>query len=157
MGEENIVHATVEDVVEMARIEQEAFSTPWSYDLLRAAVVNDLYDVRILRNGITPVIGFYIAHVPAERTLNLDNFAVETTLRGQGCGQRLLKDWIGLAHKRNSRLLSLQVNTKNDRARVLYERYGFLVVKLLTSYYPNGDDAFHMEVPLDSLCDPQSA
>ena len=144
--EEVIEVANIFDISEIDRIERDAFNTPWSLDLLRAAVEHDIYEVRVMRNRLQPVTGFYIAHAPEMGTLNLDNFAVDIPHRGQGRGQRLIWHWIDLARRRRLSTLSLQVNTANRRAQILYKRYHFKVVKLLPAYYPNGEDAFQMEV-----------
>jgi ribosomal protein S18 acetylase RimI-like enzyme len=39
------------------------------------------------------------------------------------------------------------VNTSNVRAQKLYEEFDFKNLKLLVGYYPNGDDAYQMEMP----------
>jgi ribosomal-protein-alanine N-acetyltransferase len=144
--ESGISPATLSDFYEINRIQQEAFSTPWSTDLIRAAIVNSRYDVRVLRGESSPVMGFYISHCARGKS-NLDNLAVETVLRGRGFGTQLIHDWMARAHRMGMTALSLQVNTSNVRAQKLYEEFDFKNLKLLVGYYPNGDDAYQMEMP----------
>ena len=80
-----VAAATPDDVDGIDRIEQEAFNTPWSRDLLRAAIVNESYRVRTLRTEEEGLLGFYIAHAMRNRT-NLDNLAVERSARSRGYG-----------------------------------------------------------------------
>ena len=136
--------ASLEDLDVMDRIEQDAFNTPWSRDLLRAAISNDTYRVRAMRTGTDGLLGFYIAHPLRDRS-NLDNLAVDRGARGQGWGSLLIEDWIAHAHSQRLRALTLQVNTANVRAQKLYERFQFRSAKLLVAYYPNGEDAYQME------------
>jgi [ribosomal protein S18]-alanine N-acetyltransferase len=139
-----ITAAMLVDIDAIDRIEQEAFNTPWSRDLLRAAILNDAYRVRILRTEDMGPIGFSIAHAMRGRS-NLDNLAVERSTRGRGYGSQLIQDWIDEASSRQLESLSLQVNTANVRAQRLYEQFRFRTSKLLVAYYPNGDDAYQME------------
>lgn len=136
--------ALPDDIDRIDRIEQEAFTTPWSRDLLRAAITNRQYTVRVLRTEEAAVTGFYIAHIEHRRS-NLDNLAVEPDLRNLGYGQQLLDDWLENCRREAVELAGLQVNTANRDAQRLYERYGFRTARLLVSYYPNGDDAYQME------------
>lgn len=136
--------ATLDDLGRINRIEQAAFNTPWSRDLIRAAIVNDAYRVRALRTEADGLLGFYIAHPLRERS-NLDNLAVDESARSQGWGSLLIDDWVAHARRERLAVLTLQVNTANGRAQKLYERFRFQVARLLVSYYPNGEDAYQME------------
>lgn len=136
--------ALISDIDIIDRIEQAAFNTPWSRDLLRAAVLNKQYRMRVLRSVNIGLAGFYIAHRAQERS-NLDNLAVEETVRGRTFGSLLLQDWIDGSREEGLYHMTLQVNTANRRAQQLYGRFGFHTTRLLVSYYPNGEDAYQME------------
>jgi ribosomal-protein-alanine N-acetyltransferase len=136
------------DVPEMNRIEQEAFSTPWTRELLRAAISNSQYQVRVLRTADADVLGFYIAHSVKHRC-NLDNLAVDSWARGKGYGSELILDWMGGARAEGKDLLTLQVNTANKRAQKLYHHFDFETSRLLVAYYPNGDDAYQMQLRMN--------
>lgn len=142
-----ISSATQADVEEIDRIEREAFSNPWRSDLIRGALLNARYEVRVLRIPPDPVVGFYIAHTIRELS-NLDNLAVDGQARGRGLGGKLILDWIGRAQRRRMAMLSLQVNTGNREAQKLYQDFDFQVTRLLVGYYPNGEDAYQMETTL---------
>ena len=137
--------AKIDVISEIDRIEREAFHTPWSADLIRAAILNSQYEVRIIRIFREPVLGFYIAHNNNELS-NLDNLAVDIHARGEGLGRKLLIDWMDRARYRNKSGLSLQVNIQNQRAQKLYQEFEFNITKRLSNYYPNGDHAYQMEM-----------
>ncbi|MFI5400869.1 MAG: GNAT family N-acetyltransferase [SAR324 cluster bacterium] len=143
-GEYGIVQAQPEDLPAMDRIEHEAFSTPWSLDLIRGALVNHRYRVRVMRGADGRPIAFYIAHTTDNQS-NLDNLAVTESSRRKGCGRRLVVDWIAHARRQRLAALTLQVNTRNLAAERLYRAFSFRRVRLLAGYYPNGEDAYQME------------
>lgn len=143
----SLAPAALSDLDAIDRIEQEAFNTPWSRDLLRAAILNRQYVVQVLRDEATLVAGFYIAHTVQQRS-NLDNLAVDVPARLMGYGRRLIEDWMERSHTSGLHLLTLQVNTANKAAQRLYEAHGFRTTRLLVSYYPNGEDAYQMELSL---------
>jgi ribosomal-protein-alanine N-acetyltransferase len=140
-----VVPASLADVPQMDHIEQAAFSTPWSRELIRGAILNQKYLVRVLRTPEDAVAGFYIAHT-IDQSSNLDNLVVAEQSRRQGHGRRLLRDWIHQAWEQNLSVLTLQVNTKNSSAQRLYRQFHFRPIRLLVGYYPNGEDAFQMEM-----------
>lgn len=139
--------ATLNDFHDINRIQKEAFATPWSKDLIRSAIVNSKYDVRVIAAEYTSVAGFYIAHTIHDRS-NLDNLAVDTPVRGMGFGGILLEDWMARAELQQMATLSLQVNTRNLSAQKLYRDFDFHKTRLLSGYYPNGDDAYQMEMTI---------
>ncbi|HUJ73209.1 MAG TPA: GNAT family N-acetyltransferase [bacterium] len=150
-----IRQANLDDVAVMDRIEQEAFTTPWSLDLIRGAVINRRYQVRILGGSPSEVAGFYIAHT-VEDASNLDNLAVNALHRRRGLGRRLVEDWIAVVKGQRLGTLTLQVNTRNLAAQKLYRDFCFRPTRLLTGYYPNGEDAYQMEMTLPAPPPPRA-
>ena len=136
--------ATLGDVPHIARIAQDAFETPWSLPMLRAAILNFSYDVRVLRDAADGVLGFFVAHTVLSES-NLDILAVDGPVRGNGYGTHLLNTWIDLSREKKLRGLVLQVNTKNAGAIKLYIATRFRKTRRIEGYYPNKDDAFEMK------------
>ena len=139
-----IAPARAEDLPAMDRIEREAFTTPWSLDLMRGALSNHRYRVRVLHGSESRLVAFYIAHT-TDAASNLDNLAVTEASRRQGYGRRLVVDWIAHARRQRLAALTLQVNTRNQVAERLYRAFSFRRVRLLSGYYPTGEDAYQME------------
>lgn len=69
----------------------------------------------------TPAYGFVAADIP-EVTL-----AVEAEWRGNGIGERLMRELAACAHEAGLGGLSLSVSNANGRARRLYDRLGYRV------------------------------
>ena len=139
--------ANLHDLSEMDRIEQESFNTPWSRELIRGAIYNMRYDVRVIGSDEQGLLGFYIAH-GIQRRGNLDNVVVDRSRRRQGYGRRMLDDWMQRSRRAGHTSLTLQVNVANKGAQTLYEAYGFRARRLLRGYYTNGEDAYNMEMAL---------
>ncbi|MCF7932568.1 MAG: GNAT family N-acetyltransferase [Acholeplasmataceae bacterium] len=59
----------------------------------------------------------------------IQNVSVSKTHRGMGLGSKLLDDAIRRAKEDQVQTLTLDVNIKNERARALYERKGFVIRK----------------------------
>ena len=127
----------------IAYIEQAAFTNPWNEAMMKAAVMNPEYDVRVLHDPHGLLAGFYIAHRVVHRS-NLDNLAVAESCRNNGYGSLLIEDWMIRSARKRLKSLSLQVNVENTRAQKLYQRYRFQITRLMMGYYPNGEDAFEM-------------
>lgn len=70
---------------------------------------------------------------------------VRPELQGQGLGARLLTELLGAAAELGCPEVFLDVRADNDRARRLYERFGFTPVGVRKRYYqPSGVDAIVM-------------
>lgn len=67
------------------------------------------------------------------RTLAVDGLVVDAELRGQGIGRTLLEGLISEARRQGYHVLRLEVVGGNHRARKLYERIGFQVVRRVKS------------------------
>ncbi len=80
--------------------------------------------------------------------LHIVTIAVDPRRQGQGIGARLLLECFARAIDAELRTLALEVRVSNDRARGLYERYGFSVAGRLHGYYQDdGEDALVMLTP----------
>jgi ribosomal protein S18 acetylase RimI-like enzyme len=68
---------------------------------------------------------------PPEGQLFVDSLAVAESARGQGVGTRLLQAIFEYAHQAGFQTVGLDVVDTNPRARRLYERLGFVPVRVL--------------------------
>lgn len=144
MNPNSITPGISDDVAEMERMERAAFATPWSGELLHAAILSREYSVRVLRSTDIPVVGFSIFRTQG-RVSNLDNLVVAEPCQGRGNGKVLLEDWFHRATSSEASTLTLQVNINNQGAQKFYRAFRFKATRLLNGYYPNGEDAFQME------------
>ncbi|MGI9288323.1 MAG: GNAT family N-acetyltransferase [Pseudomonadales bacterium] len=70
-----------------------------------------------------------IVSPPRKGTLCLHNLGVARELRGKGIGGKVIDHFFELARKRGVDTISLDVAETNPRAKALYERMGFSVVR----------------------------
>jgi ribosomal protein S18 acetylase RimI-like enzyme len=98
--------------------------------------------LRILRKylgwGIFRVIfnGWLLEYQPKKGELYLDTIAVSEQARGHGIGSKLLNTVINFARDEGFSSIKLSVIDTNTRAKSLYERVGFQVVKVEKLPYP---------------------
>lgn len=74
-------------------------------------------------------LGWISRYQPPYGEIYIDSIAVSTEARGKGIGTKLLSFIERLARERKFESLSLDVMFENARARELYERMGYRVVK----------------------------
>jgi len=78
-------------------------------------------------------------------TARIYSLAIEQEWRGKGLGTQLLAGLENLAMEAGCHRMRLEVRTKNDTARNLYERHGYLKVADLPGYYEDGEDGMRLE------------
>lgn len=114
-------------------IEAQAYDFPWTRGnfidsqragyLMRAALVGDT------------LIGYFVVMLGVEE-MHLLNLTVAPTQQGRGHARWMLDALRAEAVARRLPQLWLEVRLSNERARQLYERYGFRSVGLRRGYYP---------------------
>ena len=68
----------------------------------------------------------------------VESVRVRSDLRGQGLGERLMRHVLDLALARGAVRVELTTNAQRDRARVFYERLGFVPTHVGMKYYLGG-------------------
>lgn len=121
------------DVAEVARIEEAAFSTPWSESTFRS-----LLD----RSGVELWVAEWEHQLAAYAILwrvldegELANIAVREDLRGRSIGADLLSRILEVAEHTGIRTLYLEVRESNGLAREMYARRGFEEIGVRKGYY----------------------
>lgn len=124
---------------DLALLEKQCFSVPWSENALRAELEkeNARFFVAITKNEVSGYIG--ANNVLGE--VYIDNIAVFYNYRGFGIGESLLRHLIKVAEDENCNLVTLEVRVSNTPARNLYEKLGFQNVGVRKNFYeqPNED------------------
>jgi [ribosomal protein S18]-alanine N-acetyltransferase len=137
----------------VARVEQSAYEHPWSagnfLDSIKAG-----YHAQLLTGGVQPsveLIGYFVAMKGVEE-VHLLNITVAPVHQRQGWAHVMLDAVALWARGQGAQWLWLEVRPSNQRARTLYERYGFREVGLRKLYYPAAsgerEDALVMSLAL---------
>lgn len=115
-------------------IEQATYDFPWTrgnfLDSLRAG-----YEMQGLVAPQAGLIGYFIAMQGVDE-MHLLNLSVAPAAQRQGHARYMLDELRALARARRALQLWLEVRISNERARALYERYGFRNTGLRRGYYP---------------------
>ena len=123
------------DVPQVAAIEAEAFTDPWSLSSFRSLASGGLVWFRVAVDDDTDeVIGYILVWFAADEA-ELANIAVAPGMRGQGVGAALLDEALSAAEERGTVRMFLEVRDSNERARELYASRGFEEVGRRRSYY----------------------
>ncbi len=107
---------------------------------------------RLLRRTRPDRIVGFIGVWYMQDQMHLVTIAVDPTQQGRGIGARLLLECMDLAREAELPEIVLEVRVTNERAKALYERFGFHRAGTLLAYYQdNGEDAHVMlSGPLES-------
>jgi ribosomal-protein-alanine N-acetyltransferase len=83
-----------------------------------------------------------VGYIGIEKILDethIINMAVHPDYRGQEIGKRLMQHVLN-----DEDVFFLEVRVSNDKAKSIYEKYGFKVIHTRKDYYADGEDAFVM-------------
>ena len=121
------------DVPHVARMEDEAFTTPWKEETFQSLLE---------RPGVELWVADLEGEVAAYAILwcildegELANIAVRDDLRGRGIGSDLLDWMLGVAARSGVRTVYLEVRESNEGALRLYGGRGFEEVGVRKQYY----------------------
>ena len=106
----------------------------------------------IVAEADSGVVGYACLSVGSGGDGGIQTIAVEPECEGRGIGRAMLADLIATAAARGCSEVTLYVRITNARARLLYQRTGFVEVDTLPGYYqPSGTDAVVMRLDVDGL------
>ena len=120
------------DIKDIAELEKECFSSPWSENaILEAMEHNTVFFKAVYQNTFAGYIG--VTAVSGEGYIN--NIAVKKDLRGNGIGSLLLDRAITFSKSENLEFLSLEVRASNNAAISLYKKLGFNKAGIRKNFY----------------------
>jgi ribosomal-protein-alanine N-acetyltransferase len=122
-----------EDMDEVARLEAELFSTPWSARTFRSALAGPHAVLLGVQEGASLIA--YAVMWCIEDQGELANIAVAPDRQGEGIGSLLLDEVLRVARARGVRQMYLDVRESNARAISMYRGRGFEPVGLRRAYY----------------------
>lgn len=124
---------TVAHIEEIARLEKECFSSPWSEDGLKSELDNKFarFYVAFLDGQIAGYIGSH--NVLGE--VYITNVAVFPEFRRNGVGKALVELLVSEMKAENAEFVTLEVRESNLNAISLYEKCGFEKVGKRKDFY----------------------
>lgn len=131
------------DTEAVVRLEQTCFSESWSENLIRSGLDSSL-DTYFVYVDHGYILGYSVIRILADEG-EIQRVAVWPEYRGQGIGRKLMDAMVTFSRARGVRDIALEVREGNERARKLYESYGFKQEAVRRAYYHNpSEDAIIM-------------
>ena len=129
----SIREMTEEDIKEIAELEKECFSEPWSENSLRDELTNETARFFVLRDS-EKLLG-YIGANNICNEVYITNVAVNSKCRGKGYGGILVKHLIKQSEAERAFFITLEVRKSNENAIKLYEKCGFKLIGERKNFY----------------------
>lgn len=121
------------NILDVAAIERECFSHPWSEDMLAEELYNDnaSYIVAVADDGV--VLGYAGLKVVLDEG-TIDKVAVKGQYRRMGVADALVETFVRFGGA-NLAFITLEVRLSSDAAIQLYMKHGFEQVGRRKDYY----------------------
>lgn len=133
---------TYEDILEIAALEKECFSDPWSYQMLAETFCSGNV-VTVAAESGERVVGYAFAALAGEDA-DVANIAVAPEQRRRGIAENMLGALLDAARAAGVKKVFLEVRVSNAPAMALYLKQGFRGVYARPRYYADGEDALVM-------------
>lgn len=134
-----------EDLTEVARIEADNFSEPWSLKGFQDAL--DLKETARIFTAVDEaehILGYLVLYF-TDFDGELETIAVERGYRGQGIGGLLLDAMLDFGREKKLEQIVLEVRPSNQPALALYQNRGFVPCGIRKNFYNfPGEDAIVM-------------
>ncbi len=130
---------SVAEIGDVLRIEEASFTNPWTREMYLDELENRGVSYCYLARAGGEVVGFCSFWRVLDE-LHINNLAVAPHMRRVGIGSALLIHVLGESVKLGATRATLEVRRSNEVARVLYERFGFMLAGVRRGYYTNPDE-----------------
>lgn len=120
-------------VSQIAALERQCFSEPWSQAALEEELFNPQASFLVAEDSRGAVLGYAGLHAVLDEGY-IDNVAVEPDARRHGVASALLDVFCRFGRERLA-FLSLEVRASNEAAIALYEKFGFQEVGRRSGFY----------------------
>lgn len=135
-------------LTQIAEIEKECFSSPWTVPMLEEELNNLCASFIVAQGEDGAVLGYAGLHVAVDEGY-IDNIAVREDYRRQGVGQALLGAFMRFGQEKLA-FLTLEVRPSNEPAIQFYMKHGFVQVGRRKNYYTAPrEDAILMTLEFD--------
>lgn len=128
-----ITRAKAEYALQIAHIENECFSHPWSEKQIKDEISNE--NALFLTAVSDDTVCGYVSGQLILDEFYISNIAVSSEFRRCGIGSALIKSLIERLTKINCVLLTLEVRESNSSAIQLYENFGFQYIGNRKGFY----------------------
>lgn len=133
MNKLHIKYMTADHIEQIALLEKQCFTTPWSNEALRQEleVENAVFLTALYDNNVVGYVGMHNNLGEGYVT----NIAVDKHNRRKSIGQQLMLALFDYAINNNMQFISLEVRVTNNAAISLYEKLGFEKLGIRKGFY----------------------
>lgn len=124
-----------EHVSQIAQLEKQCFSDPWSEKSIASELDNELACWLVAEENGT--VAGYVGSQTVLGETDMMNVAVYPDHRRQGIAEALVTALVSDLKRQGSHCLTLEVRASNEPAQKLYEKLGFEQIGLRRNYYRN--------------------
>lgn len=122
-----------EHVAQVAALEEQCFSDPWSERSVASELENPLSLWLVMTDGDT--VAGYVGSQSVMGEADMMNLAVQPDYRRQGIGEKLVSALVKELAQSDVHCLTLEVRASNEAAIALYGKLGFTQVGRRPRYY----------------------
>lgn len=124
---------TVDDIAQVAEIERQIFSIPWSEKAFRDSMESDntIYIVAKENDNVAGYAGMYLSFEEGNITI----LQLNPLSRRKGIGEKVVRDILNRAYEKGVRDVFLEVRETNSVAIALYEKIGFKEEGIRKNFY----------------------
>ena len=122
-------------VAQIAQLEKQCFSEPWSENSVASELSNPLSLWLVAMDG--DALAGYVGSQSVMGESDMMNIAVDAHYRRQGIAQALVEALVTQLREKGNHSLTLEVRISNQPAIALYEKLGFEQVGKRLNYYRN--------------------
>lgn len=134
MGNEYLIRRMEEkDLFQVAGIEKEIFSMPWSEEELKKAMSNP-HNIYFVVDNDSKIIGYCGLWSVLDEG-QITNVAIRQECRGAGIGRRMMEALLEEGIKEGLAAFTLEVREGNESARRLYDKLGFQEAGIRPNFY----------------------
>lgn len=142
---------TLSDLPAVMAIEHQAFSNPWSTDMVKKELTQEWSTVLLCEEVGAhgwEIRAFAIFWLVADE-VHVLNVATDGAARQRGFGRKVMEGALAMGRAQKCMLATLEVRRSNAAAQGLYASLGFRAVGMRPSYYQdNREDAVIMILDL---------
>ena len=120
---------------EVLAIEEASFTNPWTREMYLAELDNHGVSYCFLAHDTAGHVVGFCSFWRVLDELHINNLAVKPESRRSGVATALLERVLREGGIMGAQRATLEVRRSNDPARLLYERFGFLVAGVRRAYY----------------------
>ena len=122
-----------QDLKQVCDLEKEIFSLPWSRDGFLFSM-NFPYEICLIADLEGAIAGYGVLMISFDEA-TISNITVGEPFRGQGIGEKLLRELIRRGREKGAERFTLEVRVSNSNAISLYRKLGFESVGVRKGFY----------------------